>query len=497
MKNSVKRFLAALLAVFIFIGTASGAFAAGQPSSYSASKNSGQRDVVATTLSGTNAANYYTGSYTYDNLSGLSSSALLSSLRTLIIQTHDYKSSYDDCKNKANYTDCENGSGKLVTLYTSYTTGYNASIVNREHVWPKSLGGYKTSGPGADLHHIRPTEITPNSNRGSLKYGNVSGGKASYGNASDYLAGYYGSYFEPLDNVKGDVARICLYMYVRYGGESQYTCSSITTVFQSVDVLLEWCELDPVDTWELGRNEVVESIQGNRNVFIDYPEYAWLIFGYDVPSDMVTPSGEAMNGGTGDTGCKHVNTSTVGAQKASCEASGYTGDTVCSDCGETVREGSAISATGHSFGAWVTDTEDNLQRRTCSECGKEETGNITGADTPCSHEHTETVGVIIGCEELGYSGDTVCSDCGKTLVEGTQTLPEGHKYGANEILKEPTEDERGLGRRVCTTCGNEEIFLIEKVKKEPSTEVVVVASAAGGSVTLVGVLWFIFRKRRV
>ena len=101
--------------------------------------------------------------------------------------------------------------------------------------------------------------------------------------ASGIKDGTYGSgYFEPLNNVKGDVARICLYMYVR-DGSSYSKCSSITNVFQSVDVLLQWCEDDPVDTWELGRNEVVEAYQGNRNVFIDYPEYAWLLFGEDIP----------------------------------------------------------------------------------------------------------------------------------------------------------------------------------------------------------------------
>ena len=54
-------------------------------------------------------------------------------------------------------------------------------------------------------------------------------------------------------------------------------------------------ELDPVDTWEMSRNDQCENVQGNRNVFIDYPEYAWLLFGLTPPSDYQTPSGEAMN----------------------------------------------------------------------------------------------------------------------------------------------------------------------------------------------------------
>jgi hypothetical protein len=81
-------------------------------------------------------------------------------------------------------------------------------------------------------------------------------------------------------------------MYVRWN--SDWSCDSLTKVFESVEVLLEWCALDPVDTWEMGRNEVVGAIQGNRNVFIDYPEYAWLVFGCEVPENMTTPSGMAM-----------------------------------------------------------------------------------------------------------------------------------------------------------------------------------------------------------
>ena len=299
MNKTFLKACALFIAIVIVISAISCITASAAPSSYSKSSNSGKRNEVCVSLSGTSASSYYTGSYAFDTLSKNSASQILTSLRTLLKTTHTKTTSYDDCKNKADITDCENNSGKMVSLYTSYTTNYNASSINREHVWPKSLGGFKTSGPGADLHHIRPTEITPNSNRGNLKYGNVSGGKTSTGNASGKTAGQYGSYFEPLDNVKGDVARICLYMYVRYGGESSYTCGSITTVFQSVEVLLDWCKLDPVDTWEMGRNEVVQNIQGNRNVFIDYPEYAWLLFGKAVPEDMATPSGKASGGNLG------------------------------------------------------------------------------------------------------------------------------------------------------------------------------------------------------
>ena len=264
---------------------------------YSKEYNSGMRDVVCTTLSGTSAASYYANN-AYDDLSELSSSQLFSRLQTLMRTTHTYTSSYNDCHWKANQTDCTNGSGNVSLLYTSYSATMDQwNGWNREHVWPQSLGGNNTNGGGADMHHIRPSDAGANSSRGNKKYGE-SGTNPSQTTGSNPANGmpggtYNSTYFEPLDNVKGDVARICLYVYVRWN--SEWGADDITDVFQSVDVLLEWCELDPVDTWEMGRNEVVGNIQGNRNVFIDYPEYAWMLFDREVPDDLTSPSGKAVD----------------------------------------------------------------------------------------------------------------------------------------------------------------------------------------------------------
>ena len=445
MRNTIKRLTALLILVALLMVTVVPSFAAGQPSSYSKSRNSGERHVVATTLNGTGASSYYTSNgATYDKLSTLSQSSLLTTLRTLMKTTHTKQTSYDNCRDYADETDCENGNSSIITLYTSYESSQSeysgGSGWNREHVWPKSLGGFNTSGAGADLHHIRPSENKTNSDRGNLKYGEVNGGNASKGNLSGIVGGYKGSYYEPLDNVKGDVARICLYVYVRYGGELS-KCNSITNVFQSVDVLLAWCELDPVDTWELGRNEVVQNIQGNRNVFIDYPEYAWLIFGREVPAGMTTPSGEAAkgngSGGGNDTPvCTHSSTELRGVVTATCGASGYTGDRYCTSCGVKVSSGSAVAPTGnHAWGEPVvtvapTATLSGEQKQTCTACGASLVSSIPKldssgdepvdppviippeddpADTPTEQTWSEATLVIIGVtdallKELLYEG---------------------------------------------------------------------------------------------
>ena len=453
MKNLKRSILSLILVLVLFISSFVPSVAAEtQPSKYSKEYNSGQRDVVCTTLDGTSAASYYTGSYTYERLSALSADSLKSSLTTLMKNTHKYTSSYNDCHYEAHRTDCENENGsseKLLLLYTSYTaTQSQWNGWNREHVWPQSLGGGNTSGGGADLHHIRPSDAVVNSTRGNKKYGYADNGSAVYGKnpASGCLGGYSGTYYEPLDNVKGDVARICLYVWVRWG--SSWGADSVTEVFQSIDVLLEWCELDPVDTWEMGRNEVVEDIQGNRNVFIDYPEYAWLVFGREVPNDMQTPSGEAKGGsGSSTPSCTHTNTEIRGKITASCQSSGYTGDTYCKDCGVKISTGTTVSKGSHSWGDWIYDAEAGTKTRYCIyNCGASQQGTYTPSG--CTHSTKVVKNVTEAtCTTAGYSGDTYCSGCNVKLSSGTAIPATGHAWSA---WYEDTAE--GVRTRTCQTC---------------------------------------------
>ena len=294
VKRRTKSFFALILVISCVSALCFNASAASNSTAY----NNGARHVVSTKLS--DVAESYYANNAYEVLSEQTSAQLLLSLRQLMTSTHEYKSSYSDCRDKAAQTDSVGSGGRISLLYTSAVVtradfGGPAGTWNREHVWPKSLGGFDNSGAGSDLHHIRPSDATVNSTRGNLKFGNVKNGAVAKG--STLVGGasggtYSNPYFEVLDNVKGDVARICLYVYVRYGGELN-KCNSITNVFESVDVLLEWCALDPVDEWEMSRNDVVQDIQGNRNVFIDYPEYAWLLFDEEIPGEMPSPSGKA------------------------------------------------------------------------------------------------------------------------------------------------------------------------------------------------------------
>lgn len=87
--------------------------------------------------------------------------------------------------------------------------------------------------------------------------------------------GVGGSYYTPTDEYKGDVARIIFYLMIRY---PQSDNLSFTNIAQSKELLLSWNRLDPVSKLEMNRNNYIETIQGNRNPFIDYPEFADMIW---------------------------------------------------------------------------------------------------------------------------------------------------------------------------------------------------------------------------
>ena len=175
-----------------------------------------------------------------------------------------------------------NNPNNVILLYTGRsqaktTFGSGVNDWNREHVWAKSHGDFGTNvGPGTDIHHLRPTDASVNSTRGHLDFDN--GGK-SQGECADC---YYDSdSFEPPNRVKGDVARMLMYMAVRYegdGGEIDLELADKVNTYPSpthgkLSTLLQWSKMDPPDAFEKHRNDVIQSIQGNRNPFIDHPEW--------------------------------------------------------------------------------------------------------------------------------------------------------------------------------------------------------------------------------
>lgn len=226
-----------------------------------------------------------------------------SKFASYVVESDTNPTSVDKCgenpnKNELFYT------GKQISNKTS--SGWT-----REHVWAcansaklwtheKADGthyvdgtGYK--GGGSDLYHIRPANSTINTQRGNAKiyeFGEsdkfvLVGDGGPYKMKVDDDSGYANKY-EPADAYKGDVARIIMYVYTHYaklGGESSEVIDyvgnlNLKDIFNSSydlqkakELLVKWNNLDPVSETEKMRNDTVEKIQGNRNPFVDHPEY--------------------------------------------------------------------------------------------------------------------------------------------------------------------------------------------------------------------------------
>jgi deoxyribonuclease I len=141
-------------------------------------------------------------------------------------------------------------------------------VLNVEHTWPQSkFGGSDRGSQKCDLHHLFPSDSEMNGIRGNFPFGVVHQqtrplkcGQSQFGKNTDGQ-----TVFEPPNAHKGNVARALFYFAVRYDMQIDETQEK---------TLREWNKQDPVDQAELDRNAEIESVQGNRNPFVDHPEYA-------------------------------------------------------------------------------------------------------------------------------------------------------------------------------------------------------------------------------
>ncbi|MEU5202237.1 endonuclease [Streptomyces pseudogriseolus] len=218
----------------------------------------------------------------YDGAEGKTGDALKSALNSIV--SDQTKLSYSAVWDALKDTDEDpSNSGNVILLYSGVSrsksaNGGDTGDWNREHVWAKSHGDFGTStGPGTDIHHLRPTDVQVNSVRGNKDFDN---GGSAVANGGGSLTD--SDSFEPRDAVKGDVARMIFYMAVRYEGADGWpdlepndsVNNGSAPYIGKLAVLKEWNEQDPPDAFEQRRNDVIfESYQHNRNPFIDHPEW--------------------------------------------------------------------------------------------------------------------------------------------------------------------------------------------------------------------------------
>ena len=179
------------------------------------------------------------------------------------------------------------------------------SSYNREHSFPKSWFGEETP-MYTDLMQVVPVDGWVNSMRNNFPYGETKGEKNHSANYFSKLgkctvSGYDGTVFEPNDEYKGDFARIYFYMATCYedrigewkekNSDTDMLSGDNYTAYAdwALPMLMRWSANDPVSQKEIDRNNAVQTIQGNRNPFVDYPgleQYVWgdktdVAFAYD------------------------------------------------------------------------------------------------------------------------------------------------------------------------------------------------------------------------
>ncbi len=253
----------------------------------SKSDNSSNSDTSSGDSKSDNSSNSDTSQKDDDNYNGYyssissidSGSSLLKKLNALNNSKRTKKVGYDGLRTAYKDIDVDwtgkEGKGKVIGFYDNAQLGPSwdsGATWNREHVWPKSKGGGKVDD---DAYMPRPTSTKINSSRGNSAYA---------------ASGAYDPGQEGIKNYRGISARIIFYCAIADTSLSIVDSTNIgTTQMGKLSDLLKWnLEYLPSSSAdaalelrvEHNRNEVIQSkYQGNRNPFVDHPEYACKIWG--------------------------------------------------------------------------------------------------------------------------------------------------------------------------------------------------------------------------
>ena len=271
----------------------------------------------------------------YDGVSGKSGDELLGTLYDIIKGHNEYD--YDSTTHRTIYKiidrnwelsplseaaianfDYVNDNPFIKKLYADYNgsaetadrfknDGASRVSFDKEHIWAQSLGNFgRDGGAGSDFFALWPSDVKGNQNAHSnynfavptssiTTYVNDYG---TYVGRNGNIVGSVQKVFEPLDEYKGDIARAMFYMPARYYVYVDTLHPKLTLVAGSpsaltatpeqpglagdLATLLAWHELDPVDEYEIHRNNLIyNNYQGNRNPFIDHPEWAEIAYDTD------------------------------------------------------------------------------------------------------------------------------------------------------------------------------------------------------------------------
>lgn len=359
----------------------------------------------------------------YNSANGLSGAALKTALSTIITSGHQdkgYGGLWTGYKTTDIDKDYEND-GSILDIYSEKPTGPDpykympgsnqcgtysteGNCYNREHIIPQSLFN-EASPMVSDIHFIRATDGKVNGMRSNYPFGKV--GSATFTSmngsklGSSASSGYSGTVFEPIDEFKGDVARMIFYFVTRYQSKlSSFSSGNMlgNSAFPGLqtwelNVLLAWHNQDPVSQAEITRNNASYAYQGNRNPFIDNPSYVNLIWGSQQPTtDTQAPTAATNLSITGKTSSSislawNAATDNVGVTSYAVYTNGNLSTTVSS----TSATISGLSpSTTYNFYVVAKDAAGNSSPNSATVSGTTNAGTSVPS-TDCANETFETI----------------------------------------------------------------------------------------------------------
>ena len=359
----------------------------------------------------------------YNSANGLSGAALKTELSSIISNGHmdkGYSGLWTAYKTTDIDKDYEND-GTILDIYSerpsgvdpyNYTPGSDqcgtysteGNCYNREHIVPQSLFN-QASPMVADIHFIRATDGKVNGMRSNYPFGKVGSTSFTSQNGSKLgtsaSSGYSGTVFEPIDEFKGDVARMIFYFVTRYQSKlSTFSSGNMlgSSTFPGLqtwelNVLLAWHNQDPVSQAEIKRNNASYTFQGNRNPFIDNPNYVNLIWGSQQPSgDTQAPTAATGLNVSGTTSSSislawNASTDNVGVTAYNVYMNGSLQTTTSS--ASTTISGLTPSTT-YSFYVVAKDAAGNSSSNSSTVSGTTNSGGTTPG-TNCANENFETI----------------------------------------------------------------------------------------------------------
>ncbi|WP_419870218.1 endonuclease [Chryseobacterium sp. CT-SW4] len=359
----------------------------------------------------------------YSSANGLTGASLKTALSSIITNGHQDKG-YSGLWTAFKTTDIDKNyenDGSILDIYSEnpsgtdpykYSPGTNqcgtysveGNCYNREHVIPQSL--FSEAAPMvSDVNFIRATDGKVNGMRSNYPFGKV--GSASYtsqngsklGNSTS--SGYSGTVFEPIDEFKGDIARMIFYFVTRYESKlSTFSSGNMLggTAYPGLqtwelNTLLAWHNQDPVSQAEINRNNASYTYQGNRNPFIDNPNYVDLIWGSQQPSTdaqaPTTVTGLSVTGSSSSSINLSWNAATdnVGVTSYVVYMNGSLKSTVSSTSASITG---LSAATTYNFYVVAKDAAGNSSSNSSTVSGTTQSGSTTPS-TGCVSEDFENI----------------------------------------------------------------------------------------------------------